>query len=129
MRTYLDSAPIIYLVEEVVPYASDLEVRLSVPGTVQVCSDLTRLECRVKPIRERQDTLLAAFDRYFADIIAEVVPLSRQVVDQATILRASYGFKTPDCIHLAAAIVHDCDLFLTNDHRLCRCTEIAIETI
>jgi len=129
VRVYLDSAPIIYLVEAVVPYAALLETRLSEPGTLQVCSDLTRLECRVKPLQEGQPALLAAFDRYLAEIIAETVPLSRIVIDRATELRARYGFRTPDALHLAAAIVGDCDLFLTNDRRLRRCTEILVESI
>jgi len=129
MRVYLDSAPIIYLVEDVVPYASALEGQLSVPGTVQVCSDLTRLECRVKPIRDGEPALLAAFDRYFADVIAEVVPLVPQVIDQATLLRARYAVSTPDALHLAAAIFGGCDLFLTNDHRLARCVEIPVRVV
>lgn len=125
MRVYMDSAPIIHLVEDVVPYVQTLEARLFVPGTIQLCSDLTRLECRVKPMQEGQTALLAAFDRYFADVVNDVVPLSRRVLDRATSLRARYGFKTPDAIHLAAAIVGECDLFLTNDRRLCQCAEIA----
>jgi predicted nucleic acid-binding protein len=129
MRVYLDSAPIIYLVEDVVPYASELEGQLSVLGTVQVCSDLTRLECRVKPIRDGEPALLAAFDRYFADVIAEVVPLVPQVIDQATLLRARYAVSTPDALHLAAAIFSGCDLFLTNDHRLARCAEIPVQIV
>jgi predicted nucleic acid-binding protein len=129
MRVYLDSAPIIYLVEDVAPYTSHLEARLASPDTMQVCSELSRMECRVKPIRDGEDALLAAFDSYFADVIAEVFPLSRQVIDQATELRARYGFRTPDAIHLAAAIVANCDLFLTNDQGLDRCAEIAVETI
>jgi len=129
MRVYLDSAPIIYLVEDVAPYASHLEARLASPDTIQVCSELSRMECRVKPIRDGKDALLIAFDSYFTDVIAEILPLSRQVIDQATELRARYGFRTPDAIHLAAAIVANCDLFLTNDQRLDRCAEIAVETV
>ncbi len=129
MRVYLDSAPIIYLVEAVAPYAPILETRLSAPGTQQVCSDLTRLECRVKPLQEGKQALLTAFDRYLAEIITEIVPLSRSVIDRATELRAQYGFRTPDALHLAAAIVGNCDLFLTNDRRLCRCAEIPVEYI
>jgi predicted nucleic acid-binding protein len=128
-RVYLDTAPLIYLVENVAPYNSTLVTRLSVPDTIQVCSELTRLECRVKPIRDKEVALLAAFDSYFANIITTIVPLSRQVVDQATELRAHYGFKTPDAIHLAAAIIEGCDLFLTNDHRLDKCKEINVETV
>lgn len=129
LRIYLDSAPLIYLVENVAPYASALITRLSASDTVQVCSELTRLECRVKPIRDGEAALLAAFDSYFANIVAAVLPLSRQTIDQATELRARYGFRTPDAIHLAAAITAGCDLFLTNDHRLDKCTEIKVETI
>ena len=129
MRVYLDSAPIIYLVEDFAPYASALESRLAAPGVVQICSELSRLECRIKPIRDGEGALLAAFDSYFADIISEVVPLSRQVIEHATVLRARHSFRTPDAIHLAAAIVSACDLFLTNDFRLSRCTEIAVEAI
>jgi predicted nucleic acid-binding protein len=129
VRIYLDSAPLIYLVEEVVPYASTLESRLAEPGVIQVCSELTRLECRVKPIRDSEDALLSAFDSYFSEIVGRVIPLSRQVMEQATLLRARYGFRTPDSIHLAAAIVDDCDLFLTNDRRLARCSEITVEAL
>jgi len=129
MRICLDSAPIIYLVEDVLPYVTALEARLVVPGTVQVCSELARLECRIKPIRDEAYALLDAFDRYFAGVVAEIVPLSRPVIDQATLLRAQYGFKTPDAIHLAAAIASECDLFLTNDRHLCRCREMAVEVV
>jgi predicted nucleic acid-binding protein len=128
-RIYLDSAPLIYLVEEVIPYSSAIETRLAVPDVVQICSELSRLECRVKPLLDNEFALVTAFDSYFADIMAEIVPLSRQVIDQATELRARYGFKTPDAIHLAAAIISASDLFLTHDHRLNRCKEIPIEVI
>jgi len=129
MRIYLDSAPLIYLVENVAPYASALINRLAKPGTLQVCSELSRLECRVKPLRDGEVALLAAFDSYFTNIIGTTVPLSRQVIDRATELRARYGFRTPDAIHLAAAITDGCDLFLTNDHRLDKCAEITVERV
>jgi predicted nucleic acid-binding protein len=126
---YLDSAPLIYLVENVAPYARVLIAHLAPSGTVQVCSELSRLECRVKPLRDRETALVAAFDRYFANVITTIVPLSRSVMEQATELRARYGFKTPDAIHLAAAIASGCDLFLTNDYRLDKCTEIKVEVV
>lgn len=129
MRIYLDSAPLIYPVENVVPYAPALAARLAVPDTIQVCSELSRPECRVKPIRDGEAALLAAFDDYFSDIILELIPLTRPVIDLATELRAHYEFRTPDAIHLAAAIASGCDLFLTNDHHLARCTEVTVEVV
>jgi len=129
VRVYLDSAPIIYLIENVSPYVDLLAQRLSSGDVRQVCSDLTRLECRVKPLRDDETALLTAFDTYFAEIISETVPLSRTVIDRATEIRARYGVKTPDAIHLACAIVAKCDLFLTNDKQLARFNEIAVEVV
>ena len=129
MRVYLDSAPLIYLVENVSPYIEQLVQRLSAEDVRQVCSDLTRLECRMKPLRDGEIALLAAFDTYFAEIISETIPLSSVVMDMATEIRARYGFKTPDAIHLACAVIADCDLFLTNDKQLGRFNEITVEVM
>ncbi|MCI5218746.1 MAG: PIN domain-containing protein [Candidatus Electrothrix sp. LOE2] len=53
---------------------------------------------------------------------------SSEVFDKATELRAQYSLKTPDAIHLAAALVSGCDVFLTNDLRLNRVSvKISIE--
>ena len=129
MRIYLDSAPLIYLVENVAPYAGLLMTRLADPKVTQLCSQLSRLECRVQPLRDGETALLEAFDRYFSNIVTTVLPLSSQVIDQATDLRARYGLRTPDALHLASAITAKCDIFLTNDHRLDRCQEITVEIL
>ncbi len=62
-------------------------------------------------------------------MIVEMIPLTRDVIDRATEIRAQYNFKTPDSLHLAAAVISNCDVFLTNDQRLNRFAGIAIETI
>lgn len=129
MRYYLDSAPIIYLIEQRQPFAASVRSKLAAVGTVHITSELARLECRVKPMRDGNSILLQDFDDYFNNTIAEIVPLTRDVVDKATEIRAQFNFKTPDSLHLAAAVVSNCDVFLTNDHRLSRFTGIAIEVI
>ncbi len=129
MRIYLDTAPVIYAVQQVAPYDVLVDRRLAAPGIVCVASDLTRLECRVKPLRDGNTALLQDFDDYFAGVVAEIVPLSRPVVDRATEIRAQFGFKTPDALHLAAAMASACDVFLTNDHRLDRFGGLPIETL
>jgi predicted nucleic acid-binding protein len=129
MRYYLDSAPIIYLVEQALPYALTLKHKLSTPGLSLITCELTRLECRIKPLRTGDVALLQDFDEYFAQSITEIIPLSREVIDRATEIRAEFNFKTPDSIQLAAAIIANCDLFLTNDHRLNRFTTIPLEII
>jgi predicted nucleic acid-binding protein len=129
VRVYLDAAPVIYLVEQVPQYVELVERRVSADSVAQVVSDLTRLECRVKPLREGDIDLLQDYDDYFAEAIEETIALSRIVIDRATDIRAHYGFKTPDAIHLAAALASRCDRFLTNDHRLDRFPEITIDVL
>ena len=129
MRVYLDAAPVIYAVEQVPLYAAAVDARLSTAEVVQVVSDLTRMECRVKPLRDGNSDLLKDYDDYFEGAVTEIVALSREVIDGATAIRAQYGLKTPDAIHLAAAVVSGCDVFLTNDHRLDRFPDIAVEVI
>lgn len=129
MRLYLDAAPVIYAVERVALFFPVVDARLSTPGIVRVASDLTRLECRVKPVREGNADLLKDYDDFFAYAVAEIVALSREVIDRATEIRARYGFKTPDAVHLAAAVVTRCDVFLTNDHQLDRFPDISMEVV
>lgn len=129
MRLYLDTAPAIYTIESVPLYAAAVDARLSAPGVVRVASDLTRMECRVKPLRDGNVDLLKDYDDYFVEAAGEIVALSTEVIDCATDIRARYEFKTPDAIHLAAAVVSHCDIFLTNDHRLDRFSDITIQIV
>jgi uncharacterized protein len=129
MRYYLDTSPIIYDVEDTAPFAAAVDAKLSVAGLMLVTSELTRLECRVKPLRESNAKLLQDFDDYFLFTIAELIPLTRDVIDRATEIRANFNFKTPDSLHLAAAMISHCDVFLTNDQRLSRFTGIRTETL
>lgn len=129
MRLYLDTAIVIYDVERVAPFAARVQARLSAGTFDLVASDLSRLECRVKPLRDANHVLVRAYDLYFETVCADVVSLTRATLEQAAALRANYGFKTPDAIHLAAAIASNCDAFLTGDQRLGRCKEIAVEVL
>lgn len=128
-RIYLDTAAVIYTVEQVSPYAEHVDVRLNAPDVELFASDLTRMECRVKPLRESDVDLLGDYDDFFGGSLTQVISLSGAIMDHATEIRAAYGFKTPDAIHLAAAVRSACDIFLTNDHRLDRFHQIAIEII
>jgi predicted nucleic acid-binding protein len=129
LRIYLDAPPVIYLVERTPGFFPLVEARLASPGIVLVASDLTRMECRVVPVRNNDLVLVAGFDQYFSEVVSQIVPLSRGVVDRATDITAEYGFRTPDSLHLAAAVAFECNVFLTNDHRLGRFRDIAVEPL
>jgi predicted nucleic acid-binding protein len=112
-----------------VPELGDMIARRLSPTDFLVVSELSRLECRVKPMRDGNTVLLDEFDRFFTESVSDVVTLSREVIDRATDIRSQYGFKTPDAIHLAAASLANCELFLTNDRRLDRFTGLRIEAL
>jgi predicted nucleic acid-binding protein len=54
-----------------------------------------------------------------------VIPLDmpEPVYLQAGQLRARFGLKTPDALHLACAQHHRCDALWTNDDRLAQASE------
>ena len=132
MIIYWDSVITIYLLDHTGSFQARARARLATlekAGDQIAVSDLTRLECRIKPIRTGDAASLAQFDAFFARPDVQRVPLSTAVYDRATLLRATYNFKLGDSLHLAAAIEAGCDLLLTNDHRLSKCTEIRIEVL
>jgi predicted nucleic acid-binding protein len=55
--------------------------------------------------------------------------LTAAVVDRATELRAKYGFKSPDALHLASAVECGAAAFWTGDASLARCGEVAVVMI
>ena len=126
MRLYLDTAPVIYVVEQVPDFSEKILHYIQKPDIALVVSDLTWMECRVKPLTENNETLLADYDKFFSHSIMEIVELSRRVLERAAHIRSQYNIKTPDAIHLGAAIISKCDIFLTNDRRLERFQDIHI---
>lgn len=89
-------------------------------GRGLVFTELTRMECRVKPLQTDNQIQLAAYDRVFSTPGYRFEKLTREVFDVATELRAQYGLKAPDAIHLAAALSSGCDEVWTNDDRLAK---------
>jgi uncharacterized protein len=133
MRLYFDANTIIYAVEQAPPFSIAIASQItavenSVGGAI-LTSRLSRLECRVKPVRDGNAALLARFDAFFQHPFVHVMEVTAPVIERATELRARYGFKTPDAIHLATAIEEKADRFLTGDDGLRRCTEIEVEVL
>ena len=129
---YADANVIIRLIEGDIAARAPLEAKL-LPlrgiGRFILTSQLSRLECRTKPLRAGDTPLLALYDSFFAGIEVEVVALSTAVVDKATELRALLNVKTPDALHLATAVLSGAKSFLTGDKALARCKVIPIEVL
>lgn len=80
------------------------------------------------PVRQGDAGRVQDFEAFFAVRLDAVISFTRPIYDRTTRIRAVYPrFKTPDALHLAAAVESGCDVFLTNDHRLQQFTGITVE--
>ena len=132
MLIYCDSVIIIYRFEGDPPFKARANQRLSdlqSAGDSIAVSHLTRLECRVGPIRAGDAATLAQYDAFFIVPTVQIVPNTPAVFDRATLIRATLNFKLADSLHLAAAVEAGCDLFLTNDAALARFSGIPVEIL
>ena len=132
MLIYCDTMILIYLLDTIGPFnvrATARMAALRAAGDVAAFSDLTRPECRLKPIRLGATKALADFDAFFARPDVNLAPITTAVFDRATLIRAAHGFKLGDSLHLAAAAESRCDRFLTNDARLSAFTAVPIEVL
>ncbi|MCC6172150.1 MAG: type II toxin-antitoxin system VapC family toxin [Gammaproteobacteria bacterium] len=114
---YLDTCLLIYAVESHPVFGSRVMERLARARPARFAiSPLTMLECLVKPMREADLALQRRYEGALAQL--EELPLPGPVYRQAAELRAHFGLKTPDALHLACAQHHGCDALWTNDDRL-----------
>ena len=121
MLVFLDASAIIYLLE------GDGPTRQAVRGTLKglqgegnppalPVSALSRLECRVRPMRDSNAAALEQMDRFLDDPGLMVIPLDTPVLDLATELRARHGLRTPDAIQAASLLATEAEgAFVTGD--------------
>jgi predicted nucleic acid-binding protein len=81
-------------------------------------SDLVFLECRIGPLKRGDGLLLSEYEAFFELPEIMKIPLDHAVFHLAADIRARDGLKTPDAIHVAAAICGGCAAVWTNDNEL-----------
>jgi uncharacterized protein len=116
-KVYLDSCMIIGLCEGDLNQRHSLKTQLM--NHIVYSSELARLETRLLAIRTSNQDSLTLFDRFF--VACEMIAFDRAVFERATFLRANSALKTPDALHLSAAIQANCDEFWTDDKQLGVC--------
>jgi len=118
-RAYLDTSTVIYAIEGYAQYPN-LKAALLDPldagAFTAVTSEITVVETVVGP-RKLGDLTNEAKYRVFLtpsqNLITE--PITMVVLEKVIELRAKYGLKIPDAIHLATGILANCSVFVTRD--------------
>lgn len=128
-RVYLDTAPIIYSVEEhesYWPVLKPLWDSLKKGEIEVVTSELSVLETLVVPIRNEDTDLTAGYEILLTDSHVELIPITVPILRTAAYLRATQNFKTPDAIHAATATLSNCDHLISNDSGFRRITTVDV---
>jgi predicted nucleic acid-binding protein len=133
LTVFLDANVIIYLVEGTKTLQKHVAMALgegSAQDELVAVSRLSWLECRVRPLREKNTAALAAYETFFAARDLVIVDLTAAVVETATQLRAALNLSTPDALQAASALQIEGPVrFFSNDRRLARVPGLMLEAI
>jgi uncharacterized protein len=114
---YLDSCLVIYLAERHQRFGERVAKAIAqADQTPFAISPLVKCECLVGPIKRGDPVLQRAYFELFDLFVPILMP--DPVYLQAAELRARFGLRTPDALHLSCAQHHRCDSLWTNDDRL-----------
>lgn len=129
-RLYVDTAPLIYYFEVNPAYIAKMDriFDLFTASPLVAFSAVHILtEIMVKPLRTGNQALAAEYrDILVNSAVYTLVSITVPIADAAADLRARYNLRTPDALHVAAALSSGCDAMLTNDTQLKRVHELPI---
>jgi predicted nucleic acid-binding protein len=118
----VDTAIFIYFIEEeprFLRHILPLFVEVDHGQREVVTSALTLLEVLVVPYRAGNRQLAERYEQLLTRSRGiRVIELTRDQLRAAAQLRAATGVRTPDALHLVAALGAGCKTFVTNDRRL-----------
>ena len=111
---YVDACLVIYLVERHARWGEAVarQIAQSADDARFAISPLIKCECLVGPIKRGDPVLQQAYNASFERFLGLDMP--EPVYLQAAQLRARFGLRTPDALHLACAQHHRCEALWTN---------------
>jgi predicted nucleic acid-binding protein len=128
-RLYLDTAPVIYLVEHHPQFFDQVRnvfQRVDEGQLTVVASPITLAECLVGAYRTEQTEAATNFVECLTQEGTDFVQISAAIADRAARLRVKYNLKLIDALQIATALEADCEAFLTNDAQLKQVTEVTV---
>jgi hypothetical protein len=96
---YLDSGIVMRLVEGAIQVRSPIEASLKSLSQSERVLVTSRLS-RCKPLRDNRADLLLLYDGFFSSPEVRLYEIDAAIIEEATSLRATIGFKSADAIHL-----------------------------
>lgn len=109
---------------------ADLTAEIDRRDIAVIASELIFTELLPRPVRDGRHELVEGY----LELIQRtprirLVPVDRRVILRAVHLRADFGLRSMDALHVATALVHGCETFLTNDERLGVGSQIRVLTL
>ena len=125
-RAFLDSAILIYHLEDIAPYSSlttEIFISLANGNLAGVLSTISVTELLTKPFQEGKADQISIFEAFIHSLPqTRLIAPDYAIAKEAAALRGKYGLRTPDAILFSTAKAQACDAFLTNDIRLKKLT-------
>lgn len=129
-RLFLDTAPVIYFVEQHPGYTDRVNFvfdAIDQREILGVTSSVTLAESLIQPIRLKAEQLQADFTELITQGRNTIfLPVGQSESVAAAKLRAQYNLSLTDAFQVAVAIGAGCEAFLTNDRGLSRINEMDI---
>lgn len=121
-RVFVDTAPIIYYLENSVLYMNAMMnfFKKCIDEDIQVVTSvITVEEYLVFPYSSGKIEFADNFKKFIECMDIEVVDIDSNIAEQGAKIRGKYkNIKGMDALQIAAAIASRCDMFFTNDKQL-----------
>ena len=132
-KVFLDTAPLIYFLEDD-PYlglkTKAILMQLLRADATIASSVISCMEYLVLPYRDNDDEAINAFWEFVNECQLILYTIDSSIASYAANIRAIHRhFKPMDSLQLAAAYVHECDVFITNDKQLRQFEDINVVTV
>lgn len=129
-RVGFDTAPIIYLIEMNPAYhrlVTEIFHRIHQGIITGFTSVITLTEVLTQPLEQGEIHLQKEYrDLLLHSAYFYTLPVDAKVAEQAAVLRAQHGLRTPDALQVAVAKTANCQVFLTNDKALKRVADVDV---
>lgn len=129
----IDTAPLIYFIEDSVPYGKIAGTIIS--NAIQyncsiITSVITLVEVLTQPIQMKRFDIAEKY----CDVLTNskniiMYPVDSLIAQKAAELRAKYQIKTPDALQIATCIENNATLFITNDMQIKQIKEIEVAVL